>query len=136
MAHPRKCFGLLLSCLIVLIAPVAGSAAELTELPPVASWGTVAEVDEPESAFHSLGRTMWHQGRNATQIAAFHQWLKAKGIEPLGLLPQSLKAPDDARRLLIEPERWPNCGWTAIKETIVSQPGHRGPEARLPLKVF
>ncbi|GDY07383.1 hypothetical protein LBMAG52_08690 [Planctomycetia bacterium] len=135
MAHLRNCFGLLLSYLIVSMASLAASAAELTALPPIAAWGTASEVDEPESAFHSLGRTMWHQGRSATRIAAFHQWLKAKGIEPLGLLPQSLRTPSDARRMLIEPERSPNCGWRAIKDAIVSAPGHRGPEARLPLKV-
>lgn len=119
MAHLRNCFGLLLSYLIVSMASLAASAAELTALPPIAAWGTASEVDEPESAFHSLGRTMWHQGRSATRIAAFHQWLKAKGIEPLGLLPQSLRTPSDARRMLIEPERSPNCGWRAIKDAIV-----------------
>ena len=128
----RRCAFLLVCCLSVLMTQASVWAAEL---PPVAAWGMSSEVDEPESAFHSLGRTMWHQGRNAERIAAFHQWLKTQGVEPVSLLPQGLITPTDARRALIEPERSPNCGWTATKEAIVSRPGHRGPEARLPLKV-
>ena len=50
------------------------------DLPPVGAWGKALEVDEPQSAFHSIGATMWHMGRNPTRIKSFHEWLKAKGI--------------------------------------------------------
>ena len=105
------------------------------DLPPVSAWGKALEVDEPQSAFHSIGATMWHMGRNPTRIKSFHEWLKAKGINEESLLPKGLNAPIDARRMLIEPERASNCGWTATKDSITSRPGHRGPEAKLPLKV-
>lgn len=129
----RRCKCLARFLIVLTVAAV--SAAEWSEPPPVAGWGASAEVDEPESAFHSLGQTMWHQGRNAERIAAFHRWLMAKGVEPESLLPPGTPTPNDARRILIEPERAPDCGWTATKEAIVSRPGHRGPDARLPLKV-
>lgn len=106
-----------------------------TSLPPVTNWGNIREVDEPQSAFHSIGATMWHMGRNATHIKSFHEWLKSSGIDAVSLLPKGTKAPVEARRMLIEPERVANSGWTATKDAITSRPGHRGPEARLPLKV-
>ncbi|NBY02456.1 MAG: hypothetical protein EBQ87_10820, partial [Planctomycetes bacterium] len=106
-----------------------------TDLPPIRAWGDALGVDEPQSAFHSIGATMWHMGRNPKRIKSFHEWLKAKGIDEISLLPKGMKAPIDARRMLIEPERALSCGWTATKDSITSRPGHRGPEARLPLKV-
>ena len=69
MTHLRQSSISLLICLIVLATHAAGFAAEMVELPPVAAWGPSTEVDEPESAFHSLGRTRWHQRRLAGRSA-------------------------------------------------------------------
>ena len=112
-----------------------GKVPSETDPPPVAVWGKCPEVDEPESAFSSLGRTMWHFGRNPVQIVAFHEWLRAKGVEPTSLLPRPTEPPADLRRILIEPERMPTCGWMPSGEWIVSTPGHRGTEARFPLSI-
>ncbi len=105
------------------------------EPPPVALWGPGAEVDEPESAFYSLGRTPRHFGHHAALIAGFHEWLGKNGVAPLSLLPGDLKPPADLRRILVEPELQPNCGWRSNGNWIISGGGHRGPEARFPLHI-
>ena len=109
----------------------------LPRRPPPAEWGECPQTDEPESAFHSLGRTPWHFGHNAALIAKFHGHLRESGIEPASLLDASATTPATTRRILIEPEESSPGGWSvsADKEWIVCGTMRYGPEARLPLRI-
>ena len=106
---------------------------KILDIPPVNSWVFSKEIDEPQSAFHSIGLTLWHMERNAKYIEGFHRWLMTKGIEPKILLSANKVIPKDFQQILLEPERVPNSGWVSTKDSITSRGGHRGPEARLPL---
>ncbi|MEI6635944.1 MAG: hypothetical protein WCO99_05215 [Planctomycetota bacterium] len=108
----------------------------LPRLVPPAEWGLGREVDEPESAFQSIGRTPWHYGHDAALIARFHEHLRARKIDPPSLLAAAPSPPDTVRRILIEPELAPG-GWgtTDDKQWIFCQRMRYGPEARLPLRV-
>jgi hypothetical protein len=109
----------------------------LTRRPPPTEWGECPQVDEPEGAFHSLGRTPWHFGHNADLIAKFHGHLRESRIEPTSLLDGAASVPATTRRILIEPEELPACGWNTSpdKQWIVCGPMRYGPEARLPLRI-
>lgn len=147
-ATMRRAGGVTQAVLVALILVVAsraqGRAEEsntliradgLREPPPIAVWSSSLEVDEPESAFLSIGRTLWHAGHNATQIAGFHDWLRKNSVDPLSLLPGDTTPPVNLHGLLLDPERYSNAGWKVNGDWIVSGPGHRGPEARFPLKI-
>lgn len=98
-------------------------------------WGPSACVDEPESAFFSMGRTLRHFSLNPTLIAQFHDYLRAQHIDPLSLLVPPPSPPQTLRRILIEPELLPVSGWKTNGEWIVSPGGHRGPEKKIPLHI-
>ncbi len=105
--------------------------------PPVATlWTGGPEVDEPESAFYSIGRTLNHYTRNPEAITRFHNWLAARKIDLDGLAART-PAPRDLRRILLQPERVPAAGWqwNRAGEWISSPAANRGPEHRIPLQV-
>jgi hypothetical protein len=104
-------------------------------LPPTTVWSSAAEVDEPESAFCSLGRTPWHFSRNPALIVKFHDFLREQKIDPPSLLAPALVTPPDTRRILIEPELLENSGWKRNEGWIVAPAGHRGPTASMPLRI-
>ena len=106
-----------------------------SEPPPLARWAGDGIVDEPESAYHSIGRTLWHFGRNPALIAKFHGWLEQRQIPPRSLLRGTPGPPAEMHRILIEPERLTVCEWKAQGDWIVSRGGHRGPTARLSLTI-
>jgi hypothetical protein len=104
--------------------------------PPLSCWGPSEIVDEPEGAFHSLGLTLGHLGRQPEAIAAYHDWLRERGLDPLAVFPGQPPAPPaESCRILVDPERGPPCGWKAQDDWIVGPKGNRGPEARFPLQV-
>lgn len=104
-------------------------------LPAPAVWAAAREVDEPESAFDSLGRTLWHFGRNAELIERFHEFLRERRIEPTSLLDMPIVPPLDTRRIVIEPELAAASGWSVRDDRIETRAGDRGPTARLPLTI-
>jgi hypothetical protein len=108
-------------------------------LPPAGSPPVAAPVvDEPLGARSSLGLTLWHLGHNTDAIAGFHQFLEKRNIKPESLLPSALKAPDDARRILIEPERLPEAqrnGWVVQNEYLAGSAYDNGPDVDIPLAV-
>lgn len=135
----------LISVLWIVVAGGVGSvladAPPVTVLfpsnpPPLACWGPSDIVDEPEGAFHSLGLTLWHLGRDPDAIAAYHGWLRARGLDPFSVFTHPPPAPPaDVCRILVDPERGPPSGWRVQGDWIIGPRGDRGPEHRFPLQV-
>ncbi|NLL83094.1 MAG: hypothetical protein GX230_02475 [Lentisphaerae bacterium] len=118
-------FRVLLVCGVLVASLVTGTEGvkpplplqdEMRMPPPMALWGSGGEVDSPESAFYSIGRTLFHFGHNGALIAGFHGWLREQGIDPLSLLPGGVKSPQTARRILLEPELLEKVAWKVQSE--------------------
>jgi hypothetical protein len=148
--HPHKSrlsYSLLGLCWVTLCfaappPPGPGTALEL-QFPktssPIATnfnlWGPASHVDEPESAFYSIGRTLRHFSLNPKLIREFHDFLRAQNIAPLSLLVPAPTPPQTLRRILMEPELLPVSGWATNGPWIVSKASHRGPEKKIPLHI-
>lgn len=133
----RQSFGRFVAVLLLVSPAVVSSQVERVpdRPPPLPDKANLLVVDEPESAFYSLGRSLWHLGRNADMIMRFHEWLAAKGHDLETLLPHNLQVPRELHRILLEPERVPQNGWRIVGDWITSKGSHRGPAATLPLRV-
>jgi hypothetical protein len=135
-------FGYISSGLAAPPAPAPNVAPESppkkeasTILPEFNLWGSSACVDEPESAFYSIGLTLRHFSLNPTVIGQFHEYLRTQNIDPLSLLVPTPTPPPTLCRILIEPELLPVSGWATNGDWIVSKAAHRGPEKKIPLHI-